>query len=203
MHDTLNSNNEKLILVLERICERLGSVNKTQAVKLPYLVDTVAARVLGRPITSAAYETWRHGVVCPPLYDLLRPGTEEGGFRVEPRRYVEDEYTVSLARTATGAECLREASGLDDTERAIVDHVADEFGALTAWALGRLTKRMNPSVPPSAWGNSRVNRAADVSENAYERLTPAYQEMAAQLESIGLQELRENSTPVDDPHAWV
>ena len=67
MHDTLNSNNEKLILVLERICERLGSVNKTQAVKLPYLVDTVAARVLGRPITSAAYETWRHGVVCPPL----------------------------------------------------------------------------------------------------------------------------------------
>ena len=189
-----DSDNEKLILVLERICERLGSVNKTQAVKLPYLADTISSRVLGRRITDAAYETWQHGVVCRPLYDLL---TNQGGcghFRVKPRAYVEDEYTVSLA------ESSRPARGLDNAEQAIVDHVADEFGDMTATALGSLTKRMNPAVPASAWGR---RRSADVSENAYERLTPAYEEMVSQLQHLGAQELREGSTAVDDPQDWV
>ena len=200
MHPTLDSSNEKLILVLERICDRLESVNKTQAVKLPYLVDAISTRVLGRPITGAAYETWQHGVVCRPLYELLTDGAGDGRFRVEPRRYVEDEYVVSLANAAAPAQVLREGSGLDDAELDIVDHVVDEFGALTATDLGTLTKRMNPAVPATGWG---ARRNADVSENAYERLTPAYQEMVGQLETISLRALRNESTAVDDPRHWV
>ena len=190
---TVNPQDEKLILVLERICERLGSVNKTQAVKLPYLADTISSRVLGRTITDAAYETWQHGVVCRPLYELLTKQAGSGRFRVEPRAFVEDEYTVSLA----GSQTTR---GLDDAEQAIVDHVADEFGDMTATALGFLTKRMNPEVPASAWGR---RRSADVSENAYERLTPAYQEMVRQIQNVSAQELREGSTAVDDPRDWI
>lgn len=194
MRTVNDSDNEKLILVLERICERLGSVNKTQAVKLPYLADTISSRVLGRTITDAAYETWQHGVVCRPLYELLTDESGSGRFRVKPRAYVEDEYTVSLVQSS------QVARGLDDAEQAIVDHVADEFGDMTATALGSLTKRMNPEVPASAWGR---RRSADVSENAYERLTPAYEEMVRQLQNVGAQELRERSTAVDDPRDWV
>lgn len=194
MRTVKESGNEKLMLVLERICERLGSVNKTQAVKLPYLAEAISSRVLGHPMTDAAYETWQHGVVCRPLYQLL---TDQGGcgrFHVEPRAYVEDEYTVSLPVPATASD------GLTAAELAIVDHVVDEFGDMTARELGLLTKRMNPTVAPTGWGR---RQAADVSENAYERLTPAYQEMVAQFQTISLGELREGSTTVDDPRDWV
>ena len=71
---------------------------------------------------------------------------------------------------------------------------------MTATELGFLTKRMNPAVAPTAWGR---RQAADVSENAYERLTPAYQEMVAQLQTVSLQELRERSAALDDPRDWV
>lgn len=194
MRTVNESGNEKLMLVLERICERLGSVNKTQAVKLPYLAEAISSRVLGRPMTDAAYETWQHGVVCRPLYKLLTDHVGCGRFRVEPRAYVEDEYTVSLSVPTTTS------GGLADAELAIVDHVVDEFGDMTANELGLLTKRMNPTVAPTAWGR---RQAADVSENAYERITPAYQEMVAQLETISLGELREGSATVDDPRDWI
>lgn len=194
MRTVKDSYNEKLVLVLERICERLGTVNKTQAVKLPYLADATAMRVLGRPITDAAYETWQHGVVCRPLYELLTNSPCDGPFSVEARPYIEDEYVVSLAHASNTA------NGLQEAEQAIVDHVVDEFGDMTATDLGVLTKRMNPAIPQSAWGR---RQGADVSENAYERLLPAYQEMVDQMQTISLQELREKSVIVDDPRDWV
>ena len=194
MRTMKDSHNEKLILVLERICERLGSVNKTQAVKLPYLADTISSMVLGRPITGAVHETWQHGVVCRPLYELLTERTGDERFSVKPRLGFEGEYMVSLARSPVAS------NDLEDVEQAIVDHVVDEFGHMTATDLGLLTKRMNPTIPPSAWGARRI---ADVSENAYERLTPAYQEMATELETISLAQLRDRSAGVDDPRDWV
>ncbi len=48
----------KLKAVLARLCEKRGSLFKTQAVKLPYLVDVVATHVLGESITQ---EFIRHG----------------------------------------------------------------------------------------------------------------------------------------------
>ncbi len=53
--------------VLARLCERLGFLNKTQAVKLPYLVDVMAKHLLGRRLAETRFEAWDQGVVAPEI----------------------------------------------------------------------------------------------------------------------------------------
>lgn len=181
-------------LVLAALCDHLGSVTKTQAVKFPYLVDVVAVRVLGKPITGARHGTWKHGVVCEPLFAMLEHSAKDGGFHVERPQYTE---TQSIRRDAG----LPPENGLGEAEREIVRYVADKYVELSADELGLLTKRMNPDVPLAAWGN---NRAANVDEDAYDRLTDAYQEMASMLDSLDPRTLWENLRPLpDDPREWV
>ena len=51
---------------LEAVLIRLGraaTLNVTQAVKLPYLMDVIAVHVLGRRITEASHKTWDKGIV--------------------------------------------------------------------------------------------------------------------------------------------
>ena len=60
---------DKLKAVLARLCEQLGPITRTKAVKLPYLVDVVANQVLGHAILQPARDepdgSFRH----PPLCD--------------------------------------------------------------------------------------------------------------------------------------
>lgn len=186
--------NPKAEAVLAALCDHLGAVMKTQAVKFPYLVDVVATRVLGAPITDARYGTWKHGVVCEPLFAMLEHSPKDGGFHVERPQYTE---TQSVRRDAG----LAPEGSLGEAERAIVQYVADEYGGLAADELGLLTKRMNPDVPATAWGN---NRAANVNEDAYDRLTDAYQEMASMLDGLDSRTLWANVQPLPNDLAdWV
>ncbi len=186
--------NPKAEAVLAALCDHLGAMMKTQAVKFPYLVDVIATRVLGEPITDARYGTWEHGVVCEPLFAMLDHSAKAGGFHVERPPYTE---TQSVQRDTE----LPPEDSLGEAERAIVQYVADEYGGLSADELGLLTKRMNPDVPATAWGN---NRAANVNEDAYDRLTDAYQEMASTLDGLDPRTLWENVRPLpDDPRDWV
>ena len=154
----------KLEAVLGRLLAQCGSLALTQAVKLPYLVDVVAQRVLGRPIVGATYEAWDFGVVTKEAYRLLKHDL--------PPYLCKKEHPFSESGALfelTGAA----PDGLLPEEIEIVDAVAEIYGCWSALTLGELTKRMNPQV--TKWGS---NERADVSPDAYSHLSDNWSRLA-------------------------
>jgi uncharacterized phage-associated protein len=173
---------------LEAVLLRLGStaaLNITQAVKLPYLVDVVAKRVLGAPITEGIHQAWDHGVVTSQVWHYLSKRDDSPTFHLEPvpfseeRKLIVDENPLDDALTAD--------------EKAVVDFVAAQFRVLNATDLGRMTKLMNPAI--SSWG---TNQRASIEADAFERMSDDYQAMAEQVAALTLEGLRRNFEPVTD-----
>lgn len=175
----------RLEAVMVLLC-RGTQLNKTQAVKLPYLVDVLATRLLGKPITEGQHEAWDHGVVTRQAWRHLDQ-CESGHsvFRLKAVQHSEEKRV----------ELLPAASGLDGrlsaAERAIVDYVRETYGSVPAGELGKMTKVMNPEI--DRWGD---NLRADLGPNAYDRMTPEYQEMARRIAWVTDEELRRHSVPV-------
>jgi len=187
----------KLTAVLARLCERLGPLFSTQAVKLPYLVDVMANHVLGQPIANGTYQTWEHGVVAKEVLRFIKHGARETAadalFRIEPHSYSESGKRIALAETVN----LR--SALTPEEIAVIDFVADEYGHIAPEQLGYLTKRLNTEMPPEAWG---TNQLAAVNEDAFLRLSPAWQSLCERISEQDLDDRSRWSEPVnDDPLA--
>ncbi|MEA2601194.1 MAG: hypothetical protein QOF89_2186 [Acidobacteriota bacterium] len=170
----------KLAAVLARLCERRGALTKTQAAKLPYLIDVVAKHVLGRRITQASHENWRFGVVASEVWHFAKPGVR-GPFMIEEQPYSEGRVLVSLVETPPPS------SGLPAEEQEIVDFVAEEFGPLDFDELGKLTKAMNLEI--TNWGS---NGAAKVDEEAYTRLAGRLDRVLGRLERCN----------TEDPNNW-
>jgi len=166
----------RLEAVLARLCERRGILFKTQAVKLPYLVDVVAQAALGRRITSGTHQTWDYGVVTREVFDFIT-GDGRGIFKFMPHAYSEGGRTVRLV--GKPPRCL------SSDELAVVDYVAERWGSLTPSALGLLTKNMNSEVPADAWGK---NRQAKVDQNAFGRLSEGWQAFCEAAPSLDLQD---------------
>ena len=133
----------KLEAVLACLCERLGPMTKTKAVKLPYLVDVVARHTLGRRITEGTHQTWDYGVVTREAYRFFTHESGEPLFKVEPHPYSEGGVLISLDQAPPS---------LEDEEREIVDYVAETYGEMDAGQLGALTKALNTEIEASAWG---------------------------------------------------
>lgn len=173
----------KLEAVLARLIAESpnGELAKTQAVKLPYLVDVVAQHVLGHRITSGRYAPWAHGVVATEIYDLItsaRFGGEplEGTpFEVYEPPGFEDRQTVALMSEAPDL--------LTEEEAEVVDFVAIQYARLDASRLGQLTKQMNPHI--ATWPSP--GKAVRVNEPAYEALPVGFDEVDAE---IALERLR-------------
>lgn len=184
--------NPKLKAVLARLCERLGPLFTTQAVKLPYLVDVVANQVLGQPIANGTYQTWEHGVVAKEVFGFIKHGSSEL-FRVEPHPYSESGKRISLARE------VNLGSVLTPEELAIIDFVADEYGHIAPEQLGHLTKRLNTEKPPEAWG---TNQTAALNEDTFLRLGPEWQSLCEKISEANLDDRSRWSEPInDDPMA--
>jgi uncharacterized phage-associated protein len=167
----LNRLPPKLEAVLVAIAKDHG-LNVTQAVKIPYLVDVVARRVLGRPITEGVHETWQLGVVTRQAWHHLDKSAQgKSPFRVK-QVICSEEKRVSVVDETDVAD-------LTDDERQVVAFVWDQFKSTSAAELGRITKRMNPNK--KSWGS---NELADTGEDAYDRMSANYQEMAALVESL-------------------
>lgn len=151
-----------------------GELEKTQAVKLPYLVDVVAEHVLGRRITGGRYAPWAHGVVATEIYDLITSARyggeplESTPFEVHEPRGFEDRQTIVLTR---GAPDL-----LTEEEAEVVDFVAAQYARLDSSPLGLLTKKMNPHI--RSWPSSRAVR---VNEKAYEELPVGFDDVDAEI----------------------
>jgi uncharacterized phage-associated protein len=173
----------KLEAVLIRLA-KAASLNVTQAVKLPYLVDVVAMHVLGRRITEGHHKAWEHGVVTREVWHYLTKSVGSPVFHLESVPLSEETLVVIDAA---------EPPVLSPEEQEVVDFVAHEL-VLKAGELGRLTKFINPGI--SAWGKRDL--AASVEPDTYERLSPNYREMAEQAASLTLDQLRRISTPVDN-----
>lgn len=172
---------------LKAVLIRLGKarqLNVTQAVKLPYLVDVVSMHVLGRRITEGHHKAWDHGVVTREVWHYLTKCENSEVFHLE---------AVPLSEETRVVIDVDETRGLTPEEEAVVDFVAREL-VLKAGELGRLTKFMNPSIP--SWGTR--DYAASIEADAYERLSPEYREMAEQVASLTLDQLRRTSIPVED-----
>jgi uncharacterized phage-associated protein len=173
----------RLEAVMIRLC-RGADLNKTQAVKLPYLVDVIATHVLGTPITEGFHQAWDHGVVTSQAWRHLdRCELTSSPFRVEPVPFSE-EQRIRLAEGVLDRE-------LTPAQQAIVDFVVQEFAAIPAGELGLMTKLMNPSI--ATWG---INHRADTGEDAYERMSAEYQEMARRASSLTLDSLRRSSIAI-------
>lgn len=167
---------EKLYAVLARLCQRLGVLSRTQAVKLPYLVDVIATKYLGRSVTSAKYEAWRYGVVSPDVWSMTR-NAGFGVFDVKFEPYSEAGVAVSLKDDRVSAL----VGLLAEDEIAIVDAVADRFGVLRYDDLGALTKRMNPSI--GGWGS---NTEVGTGQAAFDHLDSSWQRLLQRLDSLDL-----------------
>jgi uncharacterized phage-associated protein len=149
----------KLEAVLARLCQRLGGkVWKTQAVKLPYLVDLVGLHVLGNKITETRHEAWDMGVVATSAWSLIQHSRGGEYFRVEAAPDREDACQLALQAPPP--------TELSDEEAAIVDFVAEEYGHWPLDRLMTLTKLVNPDV--DSWGPPSEQIVE--TEAAYKRL---------------------------------
>ena len=175
----------RLEAVMVRLCRGV-KINKTQAVKLPYLVDVLATHHLGRPITEGQHEAWDYGVVTKQAWRHLdRCESGDSVFRLKAVQHSE-EKRVELLPAAKGLD-----NRLTPPERAIVDFVRETYGSVPASELGKMTKVMNPEI--DCWGGSL---RADTGLDAYDRMAPEYQEMAKRVASITDEELRRHSKAV-------
>jgi len=172
---------------LEAVLIRLGraaSLNVTQAVKLPYIVDLVAVHVLGRRITEASHEAWDKGVVASEAWHYMTKCEDSTSLHLEPVPFSEEKKLVVDAEADDGA--------LTPDEAAIVDAVAEGFAHIRAADLGRLTKLVNPDI--TAWGS---NQPGGLTEDAYERLDGDYQAMAEAVSRITLEQLAARSERIE------
>jgi uncharacterized phage-associated protein len=184
----MDKRNQALPPKLEAVLIRLGRatpLNVTQAVKLPYLVDVVAAHALGHRITEGTHQAWGYGVVTREVWHYLDKCEASSVLHVEPVPWSEEKKVV--------IDSEEPAAELTPEEQRIVDFVAQKFATLGAVQLGRMTKLMNPEI--SSWGS---NRAASVGADAYDRMDDGYQAMAEQAASLTLDDLRRDSVPVFD-----
>jgi len=182
----------KLEAVLVRLCKQAPApLNITKAVKLPYLVDVLACRVLGREITEGHHETWEHGVVTSEAWHYLHSCPVASAFSVHTIPFSE-EIRIEVLGTSSADDLLSEE------ERRIVDFAAEEYSLLQAWELGLMTKRMNPGV--SAWGR---NHGASVGADAFERMSPDYLEMADMVDGVSLAQLRREGERIQSPEDAV
>jgi uncharacterized phage-associated protein len=180
----------KLEAVLARLCQKLGSLYKTQAVKLPYLVDVIAAAELGRRITEATFETWKQGVVAREAWIGVTYPFPNSLFSVDRPDY-DEGWTISLR--GTPPDCLTK------DELRIVDLVADKYGRMSAQDLGILTKALNPDIPRDCWGS---NSRPPINEDTYARLSESWQSLWRKLPDLDLTDESEWGEPIEDPDEY-
>jgi uncharacterized phage-associated protein len=183
----------RLEAVVARLCEKLGPMTTTRAVKLPYLVDVEATHYLGRHITDGTHETWDHGVVTSEVWSYVQNGGDiQGPFDISPHSFSEGGKQISLAGEPD--------NDLTEEELAIVDLVAEKYGRMDAGSLGRLTKALNTHFDSHVWGK---NRRAAVDEDAYSRLADGYQAFCGRLPYLDFTNEEEWGEPIDDPHEYL
>ena len=183
----------KLEAVLCRLCERLGELSVTQAVKIPYLVDLVANHILGEPITEGTHQTWKMGVV-----------TREVWFYAQQGGHIHDPFIIKGSNQHPGGKRIY-LGGEPDVELTgeqleIIDVVADIWGGYDAKRLGRFTKALNTHLDSDIWG---ANQPASIDEDAFARLAAGWEAFNRRLPSLDFADRRHWGEPIEDPAEYL
>ncbi|WP_130619822.1 Panacea domain-containing protein [Dyella amyloliquefaciens] len=96
-----------------------GAVTPMQLLKLVYMAHGWMLGLAGRPLLDEPVAAWRYGPVVPSLYQAIR------GYGSNP---------VQNVPLFSGADVQ-----FDDTERSIMDQVADIYGGYTGIQLSSMT----------------------------------------------------------------
>lgn len=188
---SFNGLSEPMVAVLAQLCQRLGPLTKTRAVKLTYLVDVLANHFLGRPLTGGTHQTWDYGVVTTEVYRAINRDRVGPLFRVEPHEFSESGSMLRLVGSPPA---------FDEAERAVVEHTAEHFGRLNAEDLGTLTKAMNIHLGPDAWGK---NHRASIGDDAFARLSETSLRLHRLLPELDLEDRAKWGEPIGDPKAFA
>lgn len=183
----------KLEAVLCRLCERLGVLSVTQAVKIPYIVDIVAKHILGEPITEGTHQTWKMGVVTREVWVYA----QQGGHIHDPFIIKDSNQYAGGKRIYLGGE---PDVDLTPEQLEIVDVVAEIWGGYEAERLGRFTKSLNTHLESSVWG---ANQQASIGEDAFARLAAGWEAFNRRLPSLDFSDQRHWGEPVDDPLEYI
>jgi hypothetical protein len=188
-----NRLNPKLEGVLVRLCQKLGPMTITRAVKIPYLVDVLANHYLGRSITDSTHETWDYGVVTKEVWSYIQSGGDiYGTFDVTEHNFSEGGKQIAFVGEPD--------EDLNSEEEAVVDLAANIFGHIDAASLGKLTKSLNTHFDARVWGN---NHRASVDEDAYARLSESYQAFCGKLPYLDFSNEKDWGDPIVDPREYL
>lgn len=142
----MSRNAEFLDLILERAGEDLGHV---RLLKLAYMADLLAWRVLGQPISEFQYKWHKHGPFDPTFYTALGELQERG--RIEDRpNTTKDGHECSLVRRLQVSSV---AEGFTRGQRHLVDLCVERYARLRLGELLRIVyatepmKSAQPSLP--------------------------------------------------------
>lgn len=113
-----------------------GAVTPLQLMKLTYMAHAWMLGLYGRPLVDEPVAAWRYGPVFPSLYQVVRD------YRSQP---VDDVPTYRGAPVE-----------FDETEKSVMDQVADIYGRYTGIQLSAMTHE-HGTPWDQAWQSSGRN----------------------------------------------
>lgn len=111
--------------VLRYFLQERGALNRTRLLKLAYLADLSARRLLGRPISAFSYYFHHHGAFDPALYDALGE-LERAGLAEERLEYYSDrKYEQRVSWTGSSGP-----ASFSPAEREILEYVTRTYAQM-------------------------------------------------------------------------
>ena len=142
------SRNAQVFLYFLRHSSGLGH---TRLLKLAYLADLEARRLLGSPISTLRYIFHRHGPFDPALYESVAELERAGLARVQEVRYPSGQHEKQVVATTQAPD----VSGFTPAETQVLAYVARQYGGMD---LGTLLQQVVYQTRPMR----RAERGASV-----------------------------------------
>lgn len=111
--------------VLRYFLEERGALNHTRLLKLAYLADLSARRLLGRPISTFSYYFHHHGPFDPGLYDAVGELKRAGWAEERLEYYSGRKYEQRVSWTGPSGP-----ASFSPAEREILEHVTRTYARM-------------------------------------------------------------------------
>lgn len=111
--------------ILRYFLEERGALNHTRLLKLAYLADLSARRLLGRPISAFSYFFHHHGPFDPALYDALGELKRAGWAEERLEYYSDRKYEQRVSWTGPSG-----LASFSPAEREILGHVTRTYAGM-------------------------------------------------------------------------
>lgn len=128
------------------ICNRIGDLSKTKALKLIYILDELSIKMSGIPFFNLKYKVWKFGPVSEEIFIDLSSDT------TLLHQYIE---RISIdGSTVITSKAVFNDDEFSDNDIDLLDFVINQYGNKTARDLIRYTHRKN-----SPWYNTALENS--------------------------------------------